>query len=221
MNIDCMPLFPSNLFKSHIDPLSYDKTKIIETVLRNYDLQNHRNEWDNSAKMHHYYNDWENELFEKIDLSEVTDQYHMLYKNILDQMFNSPINFNVVVENITVHKGSDNFMTAHNHINEHVFLSGVHYIKCDEKSAKLSLINPLIYLEYPNLSVQNITSKKLDGSNPMNSSYFKQWEYSVNQDEMIVFPAYLNHKVERSEYEDSDFRIAIVTNLQIFNPENQ
>jgi len=218
--MECVPLYPSNLFKMNIDSDLFPKQEIIETVLRNYDLQKQRNEWDKYSKMHHYYNDWGNESFEKIDLTAVTELHKNFYKNILDQMFIQPIQFKVVVENITVHKGNQNYMTAHNHVNEHVYLSGVHYIKCDEKSSKLTFINPLIYSEYPNLTVSNVVSEKLDASNPMNSSYYKEWSYSVKEDEMIVFPAYLNHKVDPSEFEDSDFRIAIVTNLQVFDPED-
>lgn len=216
--MECIPLYPSNLFKANIDSSLFPKQEIIETVLRNYDLQKERNEWDKYSKMHHYYNDWDNELFEKIDLTAVTELHKNFYKNILDQMFNQPIQFNVVVENITVHKGHQNYMTAHNHVNEYVYLSGVHYIKCDEKSSKLTFINPLIYSEYPNLTIKNVVCDRLDSSNPMNSSFYKEWNYSVKEDEMIVFPSYLNHKVEPSQYEDSNFRIAIVTNLQVFLP---
>jgi hypothetical protein len=166
--------------------------------------------------MHHYYNDWDNELFEKIDLSIVTDLYKNVYKQILDKMFNRAIRFNVALENITVHKGAGTFMTAHNHVNDHVFLSSVHYIKCDEKSSRLTFINPLIYSEYPNLSVKDIVTDRLNGSLTMNSSYYKEWNFAPNEDEMFVFPSYLNHRVDPSGFEDSDFRIAIVTNLQIF-----
>lgn len=216
MGIDTIPLFPSNLFKTNIDPTSYPKSEIIDTVLRNYDLQKQRNEWDKSSKMHHYYNDWDNELFEKVDLSVIHEHYKNIYKDILDRMFNRPISFNVVLENITVHKGADNFMLAHNHIADHIFLSSVHYIKCDEKSSDITFINPLIYSEYPNLSVANITNNSLDGANTLNSAFFKEWNYKVKEDEMIIFPSYLNHRVDPSKFEDSDFRIALVTNLRIF-----
>lgn len=216
MNIDCMPLFPSNLFKSHIDPLSYDKTKIIDTVLRNYELQKERNEWDETSKLHHYYGDWENEAFEKIDISSVMEQYKDIYKNILDSMFIEPISFNVSFENITVHKGGNTNMAVHNHINDHVFLSGVHYIKSNETSSKITFVNPLVYSEYPNLSINNITKKSMNSSNETASAYFREWNVPPTEDTMLIFPAYLNHKVDASGLPDSDFRIAIVTNLQIF-----
>jgi hypothetical protein len=217
MTIECIPLFPSNLFKTHIDPSTFNKSEIIDTVLRNYDLQKQRNEWDKLSKMHHYYNDWNNELFEKVDLSVVTTIYKDIYKNILDSAFNKPVEFNVSMENITVHKGNDNHMSTHNHVNDYVYLSGVHYIKCDEKSSKLTFINPLKYSEYPNLTVKNVVIDTLNKSDPINSSYYSEWNCDVTQDEMMIFPAYLNHRVYPSQFEDSDFRIAIVTNLQVFS----
>ena len=62
------------------------------------------------------------------------------------------------------------------------------------------------------------TKKALDSSNTNNSSYFTEWDYSVKEDELIIFPSYLYHRVKPSMFADSDFRIAIVTNLQIFLP---
>jgi hypothetical protein len=216
MNIDCVSLFPSNLFKTIIEPTSFDKSGIIDSVLRNYELQKERNEWDDNSHMHHYYNDWDNELFEKVDLSSITDQYKDIYQNILNIMFNKPIEFKVVVENITVHKGGNTDMAVHNHINDNVFLSGVHYIKCDETSSKLTFVNPLTYSEYPNISIKNITSTSLDGSDVVNSSYFKEWNYAPIENEILIFPSYLNHRVYPSKIKNDEFRIAIVTNLQIF-----
>jgi hypothetical protein len=216
MNINTVPLFPSNLFVYRIDPLVFNKEKIIESVIRNYDLQQERNEWDGAAKMHHYYNDWENPLFEELNLEDIKEHYKIVYKDILDKMFNRQIEFRIVVENITVHKGNETYMGSHNHVGDNIFLSAVHYIKCDEKSSGLSFINPLIYSEYPNLSVKEITNSSIDGSNTLNSSYFREWNYSICEDEMLVFPSYLNHKVSPSKFEDSDFRIAIVTNLYIY-----
>lgn len=218
MNIDRVPLFPSNLYVKHIDPDSFNKKDIIDTVIRNYAVQQQRNEWDDSSNMHHYYNDWNNDAFEKVNLEAVTNIYKAVYQEILDSTFNAPIRFNVSMENITVHKGNDTYMSSHNHINEYVYLSSVHYIKCDEKSSALTFVNPLIYSHYPNVPTYSVTKSALDSSNTNNSSYFTEWNYSVKEDELIIFPSYLYHRVKPSSFVDSDFRIAIVTNLQIFLP---
>ena len=220
MNIDHINLFSSNLFRINIDPNSFNKNDIIDSVVRNYELQQERNEWDTNSKMHHYYNDWDNELFESIDLSTIIEQYKQIYENILNDLFNKPVTFKVEMENITVHKGNKSFMVAHNHIHDNIFLSSVHYIKCDENSSALTLMNPITYSEYPNLHTQKVTNKCINGSNVINSSHFKEWDYSIKEDEMLVFPSYLSHMVKSSKNENSDFRIAIVTNLKIFIKED-
>jgi hypothetical protein len=217
MNISNIPLFPTNLFVHKVDPILFNKSEIIETVIRNYEIKKERNEWDGSAKMHHYYNDWNNELFEKIDLEKITEHYKLVYQDILNRMFDKPIEFRVHMENITVHKGKDTFMDSHNHVGPNIFFSGVHYIKCDETSAALTFVNPLIYSEYPNQPTQTVTNDSIDKGSTLNSSYFKEWNYSISEDEMLVFPSYLNHRVLPSKFEDSDFRIAIVTNLHIYS----
>ena len=216
MTIECRPLFASNLFVKKIDPTLFNKEEIISSVIKNYDLKKTRNEWDDISTLHHYYNDWDNPIFEKINLDSVVKIYHSIYEEILNEMFSKYINFKVIVENITVYKGATDFMAEHNHVGDGIFFSGVHYIKCNDQSPMLTFVNPLIYSKYPNLSVQNLLEKRLDNSNLKNSVHFLNWGHKVKEDEMIIFPQFLNHKVEACKIENSEHRIAIVTNLRIF-----
>ena len=72
-------IFGIPLYKSNIDPNSYDKESILNTILSNYEKSNDRNNWDNESyiksKIHHSLCDEQNQNFEKPDFSSLRSVY--------------------------------------------------------------------------------------------------------------------------------------------------
>ena len=48
-------MFPSMIYKARIDPKSYDKKAIIDTAVKNYEIDPTKNNWDDTSDLHHYY----------------------------------------------------------------------------------------------------------------------------------------------------------------------
>ena len=79
------------IIKQTIDEGLYDKTKIVEDILFNYNLEENRNEWDShkvhygrpSSNLHHSHGDNGNNNFKKIDYSKLTKIIHINIKYIL------------------------------------------------------------------------------------------------------------------------------------------
>ena len=46
-------MFPSQLYKTRIDPEDYDKSAIIEKAMINYSREPNKNVWDNDSELHH------------------------------------------------------------------------------------------------------------------------------------------------------------------------
>ena len=48
-------MFPSQIYKTRIDPKSYDKEEIIRTAMENYEKDPSKNNWDDESDLHHCY----------------------------------------------------------------------------------------------------------------------------------------------------------------------
>lgn len=214
--IDETSLFPSCIYRYHIDPSKYDKEQIVNSVISNYEKSPERNYWSRGSNLHHYYNDWNNETYDKVDLSSVLNCYNGLVYSFLESLnLKNQVNWNYSIQNITVYKRPDHFMEEHDHYGDDVVFSAVHYIKKNEKDSGLTFTNPLIVGQFPAIQTMKWAARNLDSSIEQNSAFFKEWTIQPKEDEMIIFPSYLKHKVIQSGNTDSDYRIAIALNIKV------
>lgn len=209
-------LFPSRIFKSKVDPTTYNKNEIVDILIRNYktDVAKNRNAWDDNSDLHHYYNDWDNEKYEKVPLDELNVIYENKVNELMEQInFCKDINFKWTLENITVNA---KHMAAHDHVGfadgYQCLYSGIHYVKFNsDVHSPTTFFNPLMVSQF-NCLTENLV-KVLDNTTLENSNYFDSWQVSVEEDDFIFFPAYLKHHVV-SQLTD-DFRITGVVNVRL------
>jgi len=216
--LDSLNLFPSHIYRYHIDPLSYDKQEIVNSIIKNYNLSPIRNNWSGGSNLHHYYNDWNNTEYNKVDLSSLVICYNSLIQSFINSLDlkNLP-NWNYSIQNITVCKEPDHFMEEHDHYSDNVIFSGVHYIRKNKEDSGLTFVNPLIVAQYPAIESLKWATTNLNSAIEDNSAFFKEWSIQPEEDEFIIFPSYLKHKVVQSKNKNDDYRIAVALNIRVFN----
>lgn len=205
-------LFASPLYSTIIQPDSYQKQEIIDTVLYNYSIDNNRNKWDDDSNLHHSYNDWNNEKFKEVDTTSLID----IYKNIIDsflasQNFRKKIKYKWAIENITAYNNSQ-FMREHDHLLENVIWTCVHYISVPKNASPLTFHNPLTFQSYGQHPGVKVLSDFVNTDNPLNSTYFHTFNYRIKEDEFLIFPSFLRHSVMPNPTLDG-LRIAVVVNI--------
>jgi hypothetical protein len=207
--------FSSNIYKFKIDPLTYDKQSILNNVVQNYQKSPMRNKWDSSSRLHHYYNDWDNSQFESLDFNNLCFEYDKIFKKFIDSLNVPNINYRFNIVNVTVGDGTS-YMAEHDHYAKNngweTVFSCTHYLSFKEGHTLTCFVNPNIFAHYHD-NVKNMQSV-LDMSDIKNSSYCRDWFVSAKEDDFIIFPSYLKHKVEESKTKiDGDLRVIVVTNL--------
>jgi hypothetical protein len=215
--VDQHSFFQTAISTIDIDPQLWDKDQFINDVSSNYKVNPGRNCWNDNSDLHHYFNDWENLEYKKINF----DNLIKVYQNAIDSFINSiPKNqtdmkwqWNIV--NVTVYKNHQH-MQIHDHFLGNTIFSAVHYVSVPQTHSKINFINPLLVSQYAHPLLENFT-KFLDSKNISNSGFFSDWDFNVKEDTMIIFPSYLKHRVKSSPLEsDSDeLRIGVVINIDL------
>lgn len=217
-----IPLFASNLYTYSIDPTTFDKQNIVSTIVDNYNRSPHRNNWDVNntgviSNLHHYYNDWDNNNFTHVDLSSLVE----VYKNNLQIFLNDigigeNLEFKFKINNITVYNDNSQFMNEHHHrVSNDSLFSVIHYLQADETSNPITFTNPSSFFIYPDVKLLNAITTSLSDPNVSDSMFFENWSIPVEEDQLIIFPSWLKHKVMPSNKTPTKHRIAIVTNIHI------
>ena len=221
-----LPLFASNIYTTHIDPSSYDKKGIIDTVVKNYELSPSRNSWDVVSKLHHYYQDWDNPKFKRIDLSSLIGVYDNIFKTFVSQNFKNKKNIKYAfkIVNVTVYKDENNSMDVHSHVEDvddgECLFSAVHYLKADKESQPLILDSPLIFGAYLNSFYKSFFRDSCNNKEDTHSAFFRFWKYQPVEDEIIIFPAFLKHHVDALKTKNNNYRIAVVINFYMYGDRN-
>jgi hypothetical protein len=216
MNKEIFPLFSSDVTRYKIDPNSYDKQGIIDTLTENYNKSPYRNKFDKSSNLHHTYNDRGNKDFKEVDPSSILPCYQKVLEDFLEgHHFNKDIRWRYDVENITAMKGEQH-MEKHAHVginNEHnSMFSCIHYIRYVPGQARTIFVNPLMT---PTFSfMYRDYTKKLDRTWPENSNYIDTFSIETQEDDFIIFPAYLEHYVKPGENTE-DLRMTSVINVYV------
>lgn len=222
MDIKYKHLYPSLFAEVYIDPTLYDKDNLVADILNNYKIQPYRSLWKNAANIHHYYNDWDNSQFKKLNLESLQNVYYNLFEKFInDCSFQSEILWQYVITNITVHKEAYNFMTNHDHFNDVTFFTVVHYLQIDDNASPLTLENPYSFANYFPDKFRQTTQKILDSSNPFSSTYFKHWNVIPEVDTMYIFPSWIKHKIDPHCVTLQNHRICVVCNIDITDADSK
>jgi hypothetical protein len=213
-------LFPTTIWKQKIDPYSWNKNQFVETVYENYRRDPYRSAWTNDGTLHHCYSDWDNPKFLSYDLGRLME----IYGQIANQFVNSlPLNhrprYNYVFVNVTANRQGQ-YMGEHDHTDSNEEMgccySCVHYVKLESHQPSTTFVNPLMVGQYE--GTLEYLRRHLDSSLPENSTYFPKWEVPTEEDEFVIFPSYLKHKVrgDWKQKSPNELRITNVVNINLF-----
>ena len=218
-------LFPTNIYRTRIDPYLWDKEKFVRQSIESYNIDPNRHARNMpDSEFHTTYRDWENDKFNRIDCNVVKDVYTKVILEFINSLrLKRSVEYKWNLINISI--GKDNWYDWHyhgdpydkdNYKNEYVM---VHYINFDNTVHRpTSFKNPLLHSIYEN----NMTMRSLLENCEENSSYFGTWELDTNEDDVIFFPSYIFHGVRKKGSNTEKFRIITSTHIDLkYNDEEK
>ena len=146
----------------------------------------------------------QNELNHKIFESE---KIHELYMKYVSSIFDKPVSFSL--EDMWFNYYIDGeYQEEHHHINPTPFLppvhfSCVHYLKYDEEEhVPTTFHDPISTLRCHSFEIE--------------SNYYREkWSPKVKEGDLLIFPSYLVHHVEKSKPTPDNPRITVAFNLRL------
>jgi uncharacterized protein (TIGR02466 family) len=204
-------LFSNDIWKTKISPDTYDKQKLIENIEYNYHIDPHRNLWDKESDIHHTYGDWLNKKFKILNFDLLLKQYDKAIKTFMDQLYLKPgTKYSYSIDNLTATKTGQH-MKAHAH--DDAAFSSVHYLSLKKEHSRTRFVNPSIAMVYTKTwsHVVPFFQNRIE-----NSGYYQYYDVEAEEDDLIIFPAYLMHQVEKN-LETEHIRITNVVNIVLHN----
>jgi len=198
-------LFPTCVFRTSINALTYDKEQLVADMMFNYNKTPQYNKWDDESITHHIYASSDTD-FHAMGMKAVkADKYGLIkiYDSVVEQFFRElnhlgNIEYFWDVQNISI---NTQYMREHHHYdidfdrkqNGFPFYSFVHYISFNQSvHGETVFVNPTTAMSYDFLTP---LSKHFDNQNCDASVYFSDWVLNVKEDEIVFFPSFLKHRV--------------------------
>jgi hypothetical protein len=208
-----MKLFGIPYHKSKIDPSRYDKEEILKQIEYNYKLNPLRNQWNKNSRLHNANGDFLNSKFLNVKFFHLFPLYLEKIKIFFDEnkFFKEQVDVKLEEANYTA-MTKNNFMNYHAHPAAFV---GVHYVSYDEN------VHRSIEFQNPNYSTHyyQFFSKEyislLDEKNPNNFYYFEHASPNIEEDDFIIVPGTLMHRVPEFFKSSDKLRISLVVNIDI------
>ena len=148
----------------------------------------------------------QDELNHKIFKSE---KIHELYMKYVSSVFDKPVKFSLEDMWFNYYVNGE-YQEEHHHINMTPFLppvhfSCVHYLKFDEE-------------QHTSTTFHDPISTLRAHSFEMDSNYYKEsWTPKVKEGDLLIFPSYLVHHVEKSQPTPDNPRITVAFNLRLLS----
>lgn len=211
-------LFPSSIYKTRIDPSLWNKDQFVSQSIQSYNIDPHRHAVNMpDSEFHTTYRDDDNEKFNVIDRSVLID----VYSKVVDKFFEKlklkrQIEYRWNIINVSI--GKDNWYDWHYHGGVEkdgysIDYVMVHYINFDGLVHNPTIFkNPLISSEY---SYNMRPFYILDLKYPENSTYSRTYLLSTSEDDVIIFPSYMVHSVQKKNSNTDKFRIITSTHISI------
>jgi uncharacterized protein (TIGR02466 family) len=167
--------------------------------------------------LHHYFNDWDNANYKKLNFDQLISIYEEEIKKFMISIASDEktLKWKWNIVNVTVYN-NDQYMQIHDHLLGNTIYSAVHYISIPNNYSTINFINPLIALQYAHPTIEKI-SKCINNQDFKNSNFFSDWDLNVKEDTLIIFPSYLKHQVKpnKNKEELHKLRIGVVLNIDI------
>ena len=208
-------LFGLPIYKTKIDPDSYDKKKLLSIMKKNYNL-GPRNNFDQiNSNVHMSYADEKNSKFKSVNYTKLKEVYNNVFDNFMKNLkfnYDGTINWTYNILNYTV-SNKDDYMNYHNHLPKDDFAC-VHYIQLGKGHIGTKFKNTHSFGNY----FKFIRSKLCNSMNNMekiNSYVYEDFTLDVEEDDMIIFPSVVEHGIKKVDKLSDKLRVTIATNLRL------
>jgi uncharacterized protein (TIGR02466 family) len=205
------PLFGFPVYHSKIDKKKYDKKKILKTISKNFKKSELRDNWSygdfDINKMHHSLWDESNKEFETPDYSSLIPIYNKEIEKYFKLMPHKAFRYTFKIVNYTCMTEGHHMM---GHIHTECDFSAIHYLKFKDEPTVFRNTNDyakFTTMVYPQLG-ENFLPDKV-----ANSWAFKHFKIDTEEDDLIIFPAMLEHSVP--EIKTKETRVTIAFNIKI------
>ena len=166
-----------------------------------------------ASDIHHSYKDFDNVNFRPINYKKLV----VVYAETIEEFLNKEIytikefkyNFKIVNYSAAT---EGQWLPVHNHMEDDDFAT-VHYLNFKNDHALTCFYNPATfaqYIKYIRPELYNISDNMI----PDNSYLYELFTFPVKEDDMIIFPASLNHEIA-PQGPTKEPRITISTNIKI------
>jgi hypothetical protein len=214
------PLFGFPIYKSTIDENKYDKSLILNSILKNYEIDNNRNNWYSGtykkSYLHQSNSDEHNKNFYTVDYSSLLPLYKEKTIDFLNCLnFKNNISFEIKVINYTC---ITNNQFLQSHIHQDCDFTAVHYIKFDENQHYPTVYENKSFLTQYLNKLRPDFYKNLDEKNYLNSWCYENFSLPVKENDICFIPSFLNHFIPEQK-ETTEKRITIVADINIIKNE--
>lgn len=217
-------LFSCSLYKTKLDPASYDKKHLFNIIENNYNISPKRVSPDGTypkTVFHTYHSNWDNPLFSELPLHILTPVYDKIIKEFISDLGIGQFEYEWNITNINA--GKDGFMERHSHLvtdykrDEFPFIYVMtHYLSFDRNNHPLTRFANYSHFIYNEKVRKWGNNPNIDSKDPKNSLYFPMFAVDVDEDDVVIFPGFLEHDVIPNYKEDIDkLRIVIALNIHM------
>jgi hypothetical protein len=224
MNDKLKFLFGLPYYTGKINPLLYDKQKLLEDFEVNYKIDPLRDKWKSNTpnsgenSLHHSYDDKQNTEF--LDLEDHYKQLEFLYDSEIKKFFCS-FDFREKVSwvsNITDYGLSRGqvYLSPHHHMPGGGF-TAIHYVSFDaENHSRTAYVNGNSFAQYMDMNPSySVLKSKLDSEDPANSWLFNDYCLSIDEDDFVIIPTSITHLVPLKKNQGDKLRAIIVMDIMI------
>lgn len=189
-------------YSYHISPRSYNKQQLVDNILTNYQTNPSRNMWDKTCDMHHEYNDRDNSNFIPIDYSTLLPIYYQKVEEFISELnLRYSCTSSLHIQNYTV---TTHAQTMKTHCHLPCQFAAVHYVKFNHSEHQSTMFsNPSPYANLLPMYYHMMYDRYIQ----------QEINLPVVEDELIIFPAMMNHHIVSSH--SSTPRITIAFNIML------
>jgi len=206
-------LYGLPIYIENINPETYQKDKILSQIKENYTISNKRNNWSKQSNIktdiHHSLLDEENKNFNKINYYDLLKKYESIINNFFNKTFvKNKFNYKYDIVNYTC-TNKNSFMSPH--IHTECSFSLIHYVSFDKKQHIATIFKTPYY--FTNLLPNSEKLRNTFDNIEENSWLRREFVFNTNEDDVVIFPAILEHYVRNIDSEK--LRITISVNIEI------
>ena len=201
-------IFSQFIYKKNLEATPFMKDRVLGLMLENYKNDPYlSNDW----KVHTSYGT-QDKLIHKIDWDFMNQYYKSVIFDFCFDFFSESVEFEIDDSPWYTIYGMGQNGPSHDHIDADFSL--IHYLKFDPSiHVGTTFINPnRTLIKYHNLYRNNFY-QRLNKFNPKQSLYFEDFTPPVNEGDVLIFPASLEHKIENSNTDE--LRVVVALNFKI------